>query len=150
MEGSGPLLLSCLSLLISCLFYHSLSHKTNNTEHVCYENESLSLLPPPPRSPLSVALFSFHSLSPSFTKAFTQNYILEHPFFLLPPLCPVILSCPLFFSLCPGFVRRYCKRPDLFLANILLQHPERRLQSANFSHVHAFSFSAPVDSLHFP
>lgn len=38
MKDPGPLLLSCFSLLISCLLYHSLSHKTNNTEDVCGSN----------------------------------------------------------------------------------------------------------------
>lgn len=71
MEGSGPLLLSCLSLLISCFFYHSLLHKTNNAEHVCFWSQLLL------SSPLSSSFF----LSP-FSLMLGLFFFSLCPFFL--------------------------------------------------------------------
>lgn len=130
MEGCGALLLSCLSLLISCLFYHSLSHKTNNTEHVCYENEPLS-------PPLSVALLCFHFLSPSLTKLL--SFFIFYFFCLCPLLLPYSLfSCSHLLFLLPGCCRLtvnglVCSSSTVCCAAVEL--------IVNFSHVHAFSFS---------
>lgn len=80
MEGSGPLLLSCLSLLISCLFYHSLSHKTNNTKDVllwelvslsqsfCFPSPPLSTFSPP--SPLSSLSYFYSEFQTFLNKLF--------------------------------------------------------------------------------
>lgn len=96
MEGSGPLLLSCLSLLISCLFYHLLSHKTNNTQGCLLLVESL--WSPPPFSTsffLLTLLFcnTFNLIFSLFLSAFSLFLVSSGPalpafsLFFSPPSC---------------------------------------------------------------